>query len=358
MSLPPAPLSFNPHYEEKIWGGRRLATHLGKDLPEKGTFGESWELSAVKDAQTFVSDGPLGDTSLGTLYANSPVELVGRHAAAYPGFPLLIKFIDAHDRLSIQVNPDDRTARERYGEPFGKTECWYIVDAGTNGKIGIGLRKQLTRKELRESAESGAIEDLLNTVRVKTGEIYFIPAGTIHAILGDLLIYEVQQNSNTTFRLYDWKRTDAAGKPRPLHLHDSVACADLTANKNYLIEPVELYSETYRRMLRVACSYFAIEEFITKRQTRLKLDPVASCRIITVLSGSISLHWTSGSRTAKQGQTLLLPAILSDMMVDTLEDGCRFLLTIIPAGYDEFAARLIGKGCTSEQIAALRYGNP
>jgi mannose-6-phosphate isomerase len=330
VHLPAAPLLFKPHFEEKIWGGRRLETLLGKTLPPNKPIGESWEISAVADAQTPVAGGPLDGTPLSTLFAEHARDLAGC-AAKYSSFPLLIKFIDAYDCLSIQVHPDDTAARTRFGEPFGKTECWYIADAGRNGRIGVGLRHTVSKAQLRESVVSGAIEQLLNIVEVKTGEMYFIPAGTIHAILGDLLVYEVQQSSNTTFRLYDWKRTDSEGNARQLHIEEAVSCADLASRNSYLVEPTPLYSAGYSRTLRITCPYFSIEDFSTATPVPFNLAPAASCRILTVLSGDMQILCRGTTFPVERGRTAMLPAMLGEVTIAPSESGCRFLATEIPA---------------------------
>ena len=353
--MPVDPLLFQPRFEEKIWGGRRLHTLLDKALPPGVPIGESWELSAVENSETVVTSGILAGRSLGSLFEESPYELVGAAASNYPAFPLLIKFIDANDRLSIQVHPDDRSARGRYREPFGKTECWYIVDAGKNGQLGLGFKRTLTQNDLREAVATGEIEQLLNTVRVKTGEVYFVPAGTVHTILDDLVIYEVQQNSNTTFRLYDWKRTDSSGNPRPLHIDEAVNAADLAFRQSYRITPLHLDTPDYRHCIRVACPYFALEEYFTEAAAVIKLSPKKSCRIVTLLAGGADLAWEGGNRALATGSTVLIPAALENCIVYA-KVGCRFLLTTIPDIKDEIEKPLREAGFSPEAIASLGSG--
>lgn len=352
MTIPAEPFYFRPRFEEKIWGGERLGTLFGKSFAPGTTVGESWELSAVKNAGTVVASGNHAGQSLETLYSIAPEALVGPAAAQNHEFPLLVKFIDAHDRLSVQVHPDDVFARERFGEPFGKTECWYIADAGTSGALAVGFKKSVSRKELRDAVESGEVEQLLNIVEVKTGEVYFIPARTVHAILNDVVIYEVQQNSNTTLRLYDWKRTDAAGNPRPLHIEDAVAVADLGARESYRIEPLALPSKGYHHSVRVACEYFALEEYSTETAGAIALERRSSCGILTFLEGPARLEWSGGGSAVCKGDTVLLPAAMGAAAV-TATAGCRFLLTTIPALQTEIIKPLEEARFTSVQIAQL-----
>jgi mannose-6-phosphate isomerase len=353
LNLSAEPLFFHPHYEEKIWGGRKLSSLFGRVLPSEKTIGESWELSAIGGASTTIAKGDLAGMPLDQLYRQASEPLNGPVAAGGTAFPLLVKFIDAHERLSVQVHPDDRLARELFGEPFGKTECWYVADAGTYGALAVGLKKEVTEDELRVAAKSGAIEQLLNIVPVKNGEVYFIPATTIHAILGDVVIYEVQQSSDTTLRLYDWKRTDASGLPRPLHLDDAVRVADRSSRQSYLIDPLALPAEGYVHNIRIACSHFALEEFIVPDGGgTVRIAPRASCRILTILDGDLRLDWESGATPVKKGETVVLPAILGEVSV-TGSEACCFLMTTVPDLQREIVGQLEEARYTPPRIRQL-----
>lgn len=352
VTPPIEPLIFTPHFEEKLWGGQRLKFLFGKNIPSGKHIGESWEVSAVADRQTTVSSGRFAGKSLDALYRNHSYDLIGSTSERYRSFPLLIKFIDAHDRLSIQVHPDDATARLRYKQPFGKTECWYIADAGSNGTLGIGLKKEVSRDELRDAVETGEIENLLNTFSVITGEVYFLPAGTIHAILDDIVIYEVQQNSDTTFRLYDWNRIDSAGKPRALHVDDAVASAETRFRDSYCIPPHIVSSVPVLHQYRAACTFFVLEEFffITSGDYSFSISGVM--RILTFLDGSATLEWNSGICKVDKGTTILIPAILRTITVHGSEN-CRFLSTIIPENDQSLQRQLIEAGLSLSQISLL-----
>jgi mannose-6-phosphate isomerase len=355
VTIQAVPLFFHPQLKEKIWGGERLGTHFGKAIAPGSTIGESWELSAITNSGTVVATGSYAGTSLEALYTADPEALVGSIASRVYQFPLLIKFIDAHDRLSVQVHPDDTFARERFGEPFGKTECWYIADAGKTGSLAIGFKRSVTRDDLRSALTGGAIEDLLNIVKVSTGEVYFIPARTVHAILEDVVVYEVQQSSDTTLRLYDWMRTDTSGKLRPLHIDDAVAVTDLAVRESYRIEPLTIHNEGYRHSVRVACNYFALEEFVAEKSVSIDLEPRTSCRILTFLADGAELKWGGGAGSVNNGNTVLLPAAMGAVTVHA-PAGCRFLMTTIPDLQTEIVSPLEEARFNLEQIARLGGG--
>ncbi len=353
LNLSAEPLFFHPHYEEKIWGGRKLSSLFGRVLPSAKTIGESWELSAITGATTTVASGALAGMPLDQLYREVPESLNGPVGSGTATFPLLVKFIDAHERLSVQVHPDDRRARELFGEPYGKTECWYVADAGPTGSLAVGLKKEVSEDELRAAAQSGTIERLLNIVSVKKGEVYFIPATTIHAILGEVVIYEVQQSSDTTLRLYDWKRTDASGLPRPLHLDEAVRVADRSSRQSYLIEPLELPAEGYVHNIRIACSHFALEEFIVPGGgATVRLAPRASCRIFTILDGHSRLDWEGGTTPVQKGATVVLPASMGEVSV-TGSEACCFLMTTVPDLQREIVGPLEEARYTPSRIRQL-----
>lgn len=352
MTIPSEPLFFTPHYKEKIWGGRRLATLFDKHIPEGLTIGESWELSVVDGSVSTIDRGSLSGQSLGTLFNATPEMLVGKSAKQLPAFPLLIKFIDASGRLSVQVHPDELRAREVFGDQFGKTECWYIAQAGASGALALGLKKDVSKKDLRLAAENGTIEEILNCIKVKTGDVYFVPAGTVHAILDDVVIYEVQQNSDTTLRLYDWTRTDATGLARPLQIEQAVDAADRRSRESYRIESLRLSGGEYSHYLRVVCSYFALEEFIAEKKVTIDLEQRRSCRIVTFLDGDARLGWNDGRCTIHKGETVLFPAVMGTVSV-ALSSGGRFLMTTVPDIQDEIIRPLEAARYSSTRIAQL-----
>lgn len=220
MSTPMYPLLLTPPVKDYIWGGTRLKTEYGYQT-DKDIAAEAWVLSCHKDGSSVVANGPLAGRALPQVLEEWGDAAVGARAAAFPYFPLLIKLIDAHDRLSVQVHPDNEYALRVEGE-FGKTEMWYVVDCEPGAQLIYGFNRTLTKEELRAQIEADTLPQVCNFVPVKKGDVFFIEAGTLHAIGAGILIAEVQQNSNTTYRVSDYGRLGADGKPRPLHVDKAV----------------------------------------------------------------------------------------------------------------------------------------
>ena len=213
------PLKFIPQYKERIWGGDNLKKILGKDVPaDMARCGESWEISSVEDSVSEVANGYLAGNTLEELIEVYMGDLVGDSIYEKFGveFPLLIKLIDAQDVLSIQVHPDDEYAEKNH-HAYGKTEMWYVISAEENSEIITGFKKDVTREEYLQSLSNGNLKKLLNVEKAKVGDVYYIPAGRVHAIGKGVLLAEIQQTSDITYRIYDWDRVDSNGKPRELH---------------------------------------------------------------------------------------------------------------------------------------------
>ena len=215
------PLTFKPLFQERIWGGRKLADLFGKDLPAGIPIGESWELADLPNGQSVVANGPLTGKTLRSLMEQFGSEITGKTDSAGQ-FPLLIKLLDAEDVLSLQVHPDADACR-RMGTGHPKTECWYIVSANPGAVIYNGLKPKTTRQAFEQAVRKGTCADLLNRIPVETGQCHFIPSGLCHAIGEGLVIAEIQQPSDTTYRVFDWNRTDAkTGQPRQLHIDQAL----------------------------------------------------------------------------------------------------------------------------------------
>lgn len=223
MKTPLYPLLLKSTLHVKVWGGRQLEGVLNKHLPSAEPYGESWELH---DTST-VANGALAGQTLGALLADYGAELIGPDSDPAEGLPLLVKLIDATDWLSVQVHPDDEQAREYEGDPRGKSEAWYILAARPESKLVIGVEPGVTREELAEAIRTNTLEALLVYAPVAPGDALFIPAGTVHAIGAGVLLYEIQQSSDVTYRLYDWGRMGLDGNPRPLHIEKGVAVSRL-----------------------------------------------------------------------------------------------------------------------------------
>jgi mannose-6-phosphate isomerase len=212
----PAPLLFEPLFMERTWGGRRLASAFGKKLPPGKRIGESWEIVDRPEAQSVVRQGPWRGRTLQELWRDHRAEIFGDDMPAVPRFPIFAKLLDAQEKLSIQVHPDGAAASALGGEP--KTEMWYFAAVDDGAEIYAGLRRGVTRNQLEQAVRQGSAADLVHRIKVKTGDAFFVPSGRIHAIGAGNLLIEIQQNSDTTFRLFDWGRGLREETPRPLHI--------------------------------------------------------------------------------------------------------------------------------------------
>lgn len=350
------PLLFRPIYQEKIWGGRALEALFAKNLPAESPIGESWELAGFDDYWSVVENGEHAGDSLRHLIETSASDLLGPIGAT-DTLPLLYKFIDANDKLSVQVHPDDTQARANGWGNYGKTECWYIVDAKPGAGIIVGFREGVDREEVAEGIRSNTLGGLLNTVPVARGDMLFMPAGTVHAILEGTLIYEIQESSDTTFRLYDWGRTDKSGASRPLHINESLKVLDTHYHDRHKIAPLCLETPTGgHHSFRVACRYFAVEEYRLGPGREEVLPPKRSFRVITVLGQPLELVWAEGTLRAGTGRTVLVPAALRDLSVRA-PDGTHFLVSSVPDLRAEVVEPLRKRGVPDSSIAMLG-GNP
>ena len=326
-----SPFQFIPLYKEKIWGGAALNHVLGKPTPKEALIGESWEISGWGESQTVVSDGPFAGVPLGELVKREPQKILGGYAAKNMKFPLLIKFIDAAKNLSVQVHPNRQQAL-RYGwGTSGKTECWYIISAKAGAQIIIGFKRDVTNDEVCDAVASGSLDTLLNYLPVKTGDMFFIPAGTVHAILEGTLIYEIQEESDTTLRLYDWHRKTADGSFRELHVEQALQIADFSSKNVYRPGPVVVdKTDNYCYATRCQCSNFLVEQYdFFSGSGSAALEQENSFRVISVIHGTIQILYPSGSLQLGKGQTALLPAIMSAVIIQG-NAGASVLKTSVP----------------------------
>src|SRR5437870_1795892 len=218
-----SPLTFSPIFMERIWGGRRLETNFGKKLPANKRFGESWEIVDRPEAQSVVRNGPLRGKTLHELWTQYRGEIFGDLPDA-PRFPLLIKLLDARERLSLQVHPPEKIAARLGGEP--KSEFWYVAAADPGAELFQGFRKSMTQAQFEKALRAGTVANHVHKIRSKSGDAAFLPAGRLHAVSAGNLLIEIQQNSDTTYRVFDWNRTDVNGKPRQLHTKHALQCID------------------------------------------------------------------------------------------------------------------------------------
>jgi len=255
------PLRFEPIYQYRPWGGRRLASLLSTPLPGDGPIGEAWLLSDREDHPSRVADGPLKGCSLGQLLQQWPGQMLGKLAGHFRRFPLLLKFLDVRDRLSVQVHPSDKQTQYIPVGETGKTEAWVVLEAGPKSRIYAGLKPDATADTLRQALSKGAVADQLASFIPKAGEGIFIPAGTVHS-LGDVVVFEVQENSDVTFRLYDWDHVDAkTGHPRPLQIEQAMACIDFAQGAIGPIAPMIDEEKPVLRERLFDCEYFGVWRF-------------------------------------------------------------------------------------------------
>jgi mannose-6-phosphate isomerase len=228
------PLTFQPIFMERVWGGRRLESEFGKNLPPQKRMGESWEIVDRPEAQSIVRNGPLRGKALHELWTQYREEIFGDVADSLR-FPLLVKLLDAHDKLSLQVHPPEKVANELGGEP--KTEFWYIVAANPGSELYLGFRESITRDQFEKALRDGTAAEHVHKIQVKSGDAAFLPSGRLHALGANNLLIEIQQNSDTTYRVFDWNRVDDKGKRRQLHVDQALQCIDFTDVRPGLLNP-------------------------------------------------------------------------------------------------------------------------
>jgi mannose-6-phosphate isomerase len=313
------PLTFNPVFKDYIWGGRNLETKLGRDLPP-GKVAESWEISGHPSSSTKVANGPLAGQSLPEVMDLLGQDLVGSRSQtmlARGKFPLLIKLLDANRRLSVQVHPDDAYATKHEDGELGKTEMWYVLHAEPDARLIYGLQEGVSPGAFREALHAGQLEKCLHQLQVKAGDAIFIPSGSIHAIMEGLIIAEIQQNSDTTYRVYDWNRVGDDGKPRPLHIDKALDVIDFE-----LVEPgpfiPELVEETdsLRREVISTCPYFTVERLTFDQTASFKGDNDGSTfEIWGAMTGQAQVEWRYAPLDLPSVRFGLLPAALGNFEI-------------------------------------------
>lgn len=299
------PLLLKPAVKDYLWGGTRLKTEY-KYETDKDIAAEAWVLSCHKDGADTVENGSLAGKTLAEVIALWGDKAVGKKAAAFPYFPLLIKLIDAKDRLSVQVHPDDKYALEKEGE-FGKTEMWYVVDCDEGAELIYGFNREVSKEELERRIKDNTLQEICNYVPVHKGDVFFISAGTLHAIGAGILIAEVQQNSNTTYRVSDYGRLGADGKPRPLHIEKALEVTSRTQPTVPYGNVGEIKQEGFGSVRKLAsCKLFTAELLSLDGETKLSLSD--SFISLLVLDGELNVAWEGGSLSAKKGGSIFIPA--------------------------------------------------
>lgn len=308
------PLKFYPILKERLWGGTKLGAVLGKEL-ESDLVGESWELSGVVGDVSVLANGPYKGTFLTDLIDQFPEALLGKSVLERFGkeFPILIKFIDAQKDLSIQVHPNDELAKRRHNS-FGKTEMWYVMDSDKDAELIIGFKENASKKVYVESLKNNTLTNLLNVENVSEGDTYFINAGRIHAIGAGVLIAEIQQSSDQTYRVYDYNRKDAQGNLRELHTELSYDAIDYSKKDDFKV--------SYEQKMNVAnpmvnCPYFKTNFISLSKKIRLDVPDRDCFTIYMCIDGDVLVENDFGSILIKKGETVLVPAISSYILLNS-----------------------------------------
>jgi len=307
------PLKFTPIYKDKIWGGNKIKTVLNKDFGDLPNCGESWELSGVSGNISVVSNGYLAGNSLEELIEVYMGDLVGDQIFETFGheFPLLIKFIDANDDLSIQVHPDDEMAAERHNS-YGKTEMWYVMQADKGSKLQSGFSQQVDQEKYLEKLEKVELTDILNFEEVTAGDVFFIPAGRVHAIGKGILLAEIQQTSDITYRIYDYDRRDDQGNLRELHTDQALDAIDYTLFPEYKTNYEPIPNESVEL---ASCQYFTTNVLDVTQVVEKDFNKLDSFVIYICLDGELAIETESGSESIQKGETILLPASIENVLL-------------------------------------------
>jgi len=317
------PIKFNPIYLEKIWGGQRIKTLLNKDFGNLNNCGESWELSGVEGNISIVSNGFLEGNDLNERIEIYMGELVGDKVYEQFGteFPLLIKFIDAQDDLSVQVHPNDALSKERHNA-FGKTEMWYVVDAAEGALINSGFSQPVDKLKYIESVEKGTLIDILKYDEAKPGDVFFIPAGRTHAIGKGCMVAEIQQTSDVTYRIFDYNRPDDKGNLRELHTELAIDAIDYS----YLPEYKTKYQPELNKSVELAmCKYFTTNLLEFNQHLEKDYHNLDSFVIYITLEGSYQIETAEGIEQVEKGETVLVPASIESLELKPVSGSVKLL---------------------------------
>lgn len=321
------PIKFKPRVKERIWGGHAIINKRGKAvsrLDKDKFYGESWDLSSVKGDISVVANGMLKGNNLEEIIEVYMGELVGEQIFERYGleFPLLIKYLDCNDKLSVQVHPNDELAMERHNS-FGKTEAWYIADCEEGAAIYLGFKDlNITREEYIAAVSESRLEALLNRVEVKKGDVFFIPAGTVHALGAGMQVVEVQQTSDVTYRIYDWDRVDASGKGRELHTALAVDAIDFEADADLLHKQYSLSKGGEAKI--VECPYFTMNIIDVDGSKLLDRSVLDSFVVYINLEGSVTISVDGNAERVDEGELVLIPAEACDIEIE----GCGKLMEV------------------------------
>lgn len=306
------PLKFKPIYKEKIWGGTKINTILNKNISKLKDCGESWEISGVTESISIVKNGFLKNNNLQEIVEVYMGDILGDKVYEKFGdeFPLLIKFIDANDNLSIQVHPNDELARQRH-YANGKTEMWYIISADKDSQLISGFNKEINKEIYLKHLANNTLTEILNFEKVKSGDVFFIPSGRVHAIGKGILLAEIQQTSDVTYRIFDWNRKDANGKSRELHTELALDALDFSHYDNYKTKYATKINDSSNL---INCQYFTTNLLEFDKEIEKDYNLLDSFVIYMCLEGSYTIEYNENDKIKIiKGETVLLPAVLENI---------------------------------------------
>lgn len=308
------PLKFEPILKDKIWGGTRLKTLLYKDISDANCCGESWEVSGLVGDESMIVNGFLAENNLNELLEIYMTELVGeKNYEKYGlGFPLLIKFIDAQDNLSVQVHPDDELAQRKYGQS-GKTEMWHVIASEPGSGLYVGFNKTVSKTQFEEAIANGTVEDMLQFYPVQPGDTFMIPAGTVHAIGKGVLLAEIQQPSDITFRVFDWNRVDDEGNARELHVQEALEAIDFDHQTDNF--KVEYQPQLNKTVKLVRSQYFNTSLLEFDQPLNKSFVEIDSFVIYMCLDGQILLAYGDERERLETGEVVLIPAEMEEIQL-------------------------------------------
>lgn len=320
------PMKFHPILKEKIWGGAQLHKLSEEAIPD-ATYGEAWLLSGIEGEETIVANGWLAENNITELTETFMGDLVGDKVFEQyeEEFPLLFKLIDAADDLSIQVHPNDELAQKR-GLERGKTEMWYVMEADKNAELISGFSKPIDQESFQKLIVQNRLESVLNKEKVHSGDVFYMPAGRVHSIGKGILLAEVQQSSDTTYRIYDWGRKDAQGKERDLHIEESLEAVDFRVEKNYRTD----YQATNNVTVPlVASSFFQTNVLAATAPIRKDFSELDSFVVYLCVKGAFTLRYDDGEISLQMGEIVLIPNALNEILIIP-ESSAKMLEVYLP----------------------------
>ncbi len=321
------PLKFTPICKDKIWGGNKLNEILNKKYPELPNCGESWEISGIQDEVSIVSNGFLKGNNLEELIEVYMGDIVGEKIYEKFGteFPLLIKYIDANDNLSIQVHPNDELSLERH-DAYGKTEMWYVVQADPGANLISGFNRKIDKEGYLKYFKNGQLEEILNYEVVKAGDVFFMPAGRVHAIGKGIVVAEIQQTSDVTYRIYDFNRVDDKGNPRELHTELAVDAIDYKFESNYRTDYTEVDNDPVKL---IECQYFTTNILTLTQSIERDFTSLDTFVIYVCLDGEYIFQWEDQTISVQKGESVLIPALIDMFTLSPVNGNVKLLEVFI-----------------------------